>query len=465
MGGWVVGTDVVHGPAGRGDTASVEGSTDELHPRALPATMPRFSLYGVPAVVLAVGLLITAVLALTARSVHSGNENRLLHQRVNEAAAVVIGRDPEHPDAAVVGVDARRGDPRRSADVPGLHEDYAGDGRAVRLRVVVARRRDRSAAAGHGRQPDRAGEPTHGRDRGLPRPDERVEDGRGAGSARRAAAPARLRLQRRARPREYVVYAEAALPANRRAKVDTNSAFADLDYAIYLGPTRRHRAAARGERRRSATSGAGTRPTRVAFGDSQLHIVMTPRRELGGDLLARLPWLIGGIGTRCSRWLPRSSRNASCGAARDAEDARPTERARSSASSAAWRRRCNTASSRSTLPRVRRARSRGAVRPGVDGVDIGGDWYDVIGVDDGKVMLVVGDVSGRGLRAATVMAALRYAIRAYAARRRLARGHPRKLSKLIDVGGTATSRRYCAASWTSPSAASPSRTPGIRVRC
>ena len=35
--------------------------------------------------------------------------------------------------------------------------------------------------------------------------------------------------------------------------------------------------------------------------------------------------------------------------------------------------------------------------PGVDGVDIGGDWYDVIGVDDGQVILVVGDVSGRGL--------------------------------------------------------------------
>ena len=32
-----------------------------------------------------------------------------------------------------------------------------------------------------------------------------------------------------------VVYAERAIPADRRAPVDRNSAFADLDYAIYLG--------------------------------------------------------------------------------------------------------------------------------------------------------------------------------------------------------------------------------------
>ncbi len=51
---------------------------------------------------------------------------------------------------------------------------------------------------------------------------------------------------------------------------------------------------------------------------------------------------------------------------------------------------------------------------GVEGVDIGGDWYDVVTLDDGRLFFVVGDVSGRGLRAATVMASLRYAIRAYA---------------------------------------------------
>ena len=33
--------------------------------------------------------------------------------------------------------------------------------------------------------------------------------------------------------------------------------------------------------------------------------------------------------------------------------------------------------------------------PGASGIEIGGDWYDLIQLDDGSVLLVVGDVSGR----------------------------------------------------------------------
>jgi serine phosphatase RsbU (regulator of sigma subunit) len=71
--------------------------------------------------------------------------------------------------------------------------------------------------------------------------------------------------------------------------------------------------------------------------------------------------------------------------------------------------------------------------PGADGVEIGGDWYDVMGVDDGGIVFVVGDVSGRGLRAATVMASLRYAIRAYAAQGDDPAAILVKLAKLIDI--------------------------------
>ena len=52
--------------------------------------------------------------------------------------------------------------------------------------------------------------------------------------------------------------------------------------------------------------------------------------------------------------------------------------------------------------------------PGAKGMEIGGDWYSVIPVDDDRFAFVVGDVSGRGLSAATVMAALRFTIRTYA---------------------------------------------------
>ena len=52
--------------------------------------------------------------------------------------------------------------------------------------------------------------------------------------------------------------------------------------------------------------------------------------------------------------------------------------------------------------------------PASRGAAIGGDWYDAIELEDGRVAVVVGDVVGHGLRAATVMGQLRNAFRAYA---------------------------------------------------
>lgn len=45
---------------------------------------------------------------------------------------------------------------------------------------------------------------------------------------------------------------------------------------------------------------------------------------------------------------------------------------------------------------------------------VGGDWYDVFVLPTGRVGVVMGDVLGRGLRAAVVMGRLRSALRAYA---------------------------------------------------
>ncbi|RZS91015.1 signal transduction histidine kinase [Motilibacter rhizosphaerae] len=53
-------------------------------------------------------------------------------------------------------------------------------------------------------------------------------------------------------------------------------------------------------------------------------------------------------------------------------------------------------------------------RAGVEGTQVGGDWYDVIELGAGRTALVLGDVMGRGVRAAAVMGQLRTAIRAYA---------------------------------------------------
>ncbi|MEV4437176.1 SpoIIE family protein phosphatase [Streptomyces sp. NPDC049555] len=53
-------------------------------------------------------------------------------------------------------------------------------------------------------------------------------------------------------------------------------------------------------------------------------------------------------------------------------------------------------------------------QPGGHDTAVGGDWYDVITLGAGRTALVIGDVMGRGVRAAAVMGQLRTAVRAYA---------------------------------------------------
>ncbi|GGU51514.1 hypothetical protein GCM10010211_15250 [Streptomyces albospinus] len=57
--------------------------------------------------------------------------------------------------------------------------------------------------------------------------------------------------------------------------------------------------------------------------------------------------------------------------------------------------------------------------PATMGLELGGDWYDVIPLSDGHVALVIGDVEGHSAGAATIMGQMRTAIRAYAVE-----GHP-----------------------------------------
>jgi anti-sigma regulatory factor (Ser/Thr protein kinase) len=52
--------------------------------------------------------------------------------------------------------------------------------------------------------------------------------------------------------------------------------------------------------------------------------------------------------------------------------------------------------------------------PGSAEADIGGDWYDVMPLRDGKAGLAIGDVVGRGIGAAARMAHLQSGVRAYA---------------------------------------------------
>ncbi|MEU6811747.1 SpoIIE family protein phosphatase [Streptomyces sp. NPDC046831] len=73
---------------------------------------------------------------------------------------------------------------------------------------------------------------------------------------------------------------------------------------------------------------------------------------------------------------------------------------------------------RSLLPQVLEQpddlRIAATYQPGGTEAAVGGDWYDVITLGGGRTALVIGDVMGRGVRAAAVMGQLRTAVRAYA---------------------------------------------------
>jgi serine phosphatase RsbU (regulator of sigma subunit)/anti-sigma regulatory factor (Ser/Thr protein kinase) len=66
------------------------------------------------------------------------------------------------------------------------------------------------------------------------------------------------------------------------------------------------------------------------------------------------------------------------------------------------------------LPEVPGLRMAARYRPSERMAQVGGDWYDAIELPGGRIGLVIGDVVGHGVHAATLMGELRAALRAYA---------------------------------------------------
>jgi hypothetical protein len=96
-------------------------------------------------------------------------------------------------------------------------------------------------------------------------------------------------------PAGFIAYAEAPLPANRTSVVRRDSAFAGLANAIYLGDDE--------DPAKLLTATTPDLPLtghrvseRVPFGNTSLLLVMSSTSELGGRLMAWLPWLVGAVG-------------------------------------------------------------------------------------------------------------------------------------------------------------------------
>ena len=100
-----------------------------------------------------------------------------------------------------------------------------------------------------------------------------------------------------------------------------------------------------------------------------------------------------------------------------------------------------------SLPLLEGYRFAARYEPAAAGLEVGGDWYEVVVPDDGSVEAMIGDVAGRGIRAASIMGRVRPALRAYAGE-----GH-----------GPAEALRRLDALLRSPTAGDDDRVPG-RVR-
>jgi Stage II sporulation protein E (SpoIIE) len=238
-------------------------------------------------------------------------------------------------------------------------------------------------------------------------------------------------------PNRFAAYGESSLPPDRRSRLQSSAAFSELNYALYLGPSQRTSELLVTSVSRLPVTGH-TAQERVPFGDTVLTLVVGARQPLGGTFPQRLPWIaailgliLTGAATASTMWLIRRRRGAEHLAGR--LEVAVAENERLYAEQRTIAQTLQHALLPEQLPQIRGAEASARHEPGEQGMEIGGDWYDVIPLDDTRLLLVVGDVSGRGLRAAATMASLRYAIHAYAAQDDPPATILTKLSNLLSV--------------------------------
>jgi serine phosphatase RsbU (regulator of sigma subunit) len=217
----------------------------------------------------------------------------------------------------------------------------------------------------------------------------------------------------------FAVYAESALPKSRRLTLPSGSGLEGLNYALYLGRRQRHTALLVSNLTHLPVSGSEFSEI-VPFGSDALTLVVTPNGPLSGTFFRDLPWIfgVGGVllaiaAALVTDRLARRRRHAEALAedldrvARENRDKYAEQRGISET--------LQHALLPEALPMIDGLITGARYVPAAVGIEVGGDWYDLVAVDGKRALLVIGDVSGHGLSAATTMAAMRHAALAYAA--------------------------------------------------
>jgi serine phosphatase RsbU (regulator of sigma subunit) len=398
----------------------------------------RRSLYVVPALTLLLGVAITVVLATLSHHVYERNQQRLLELRTKDAA-LVVGAALPNLEADLVAAteiaDASRG---RSATLgQALLADVSGTNPSFRTISVWRLGHLRSGpilTAGRSMRFSRAIVAS------LLAMAERVPGNVAVVGRLEGRHPHLLYAHAAPDGRGYGVIASSPISPQRRLRIGRNSPFAGLEVAIFYGSdTSRADLLATNVRRLPIAGEHAVAST--PFADARITVELATRHSLSGSLPASLWLIILGSGLAlavlaagAALLLMRGRLRAEVLADALHKSARELESRYVQQRSIAET--LQHALLPERLPDVAGLQVAARYQAGEESIDVGGDWYDLVELDDRCAMLVVGDISGRGLSAATTMASLRHAIHAYAID-----GDPpgailTKLTRLLDVSST-----------------------------
>jgi serine phosphatase RsbU (regulator of sigma subunit) len=399
-------------------TCSVVTNTESDNSRPdLPISVVETPLDLVPSlIVLLVGLAITAALCWTAWTLNADNESRLLNLQAKQVASVLKTAIPTAQTPLELGAEVAQATNGDVAKFTQYMSNEVGSGREF---SSVGLWHEQNGAV---QQLTRLG---NALDPATPT-DATTLIEKAFRSSTFAVAEViseghRVLAYSVALPgsdREYAVYAERPLPKDRRAAVASDSAFSDLKYAIYLGNSVKSGSLLATDFTTYPIPGPNV-TVHVPFGDNALTTVVAANTPLGGSLSAQLPWIVLTLGVILSMASAMVTMRL-VSRRRTAEVIGSQTRQLYDELGALYGQQRTIAETLqrallpSSLPEIPGLAVAVRFVPGARGVEIGGDWYSVVALEDGRFFFVIGDVSGRGLSAASIMARLRFTIRAYA---------------------------------------------------
>ncbi|MEP7204337.1 MAG: PP2C family protein-serine/threonine phosphatase [Ilumatobacteraceae bacterium] len=361
-----------------------------------------------PAIIMAVGLVIFFALAAGCRVLYDQTEGRLLEQRTSEAGATLqlgVTQIELSLGAAAKLSEATNGD---GAAFKKMIETYVGDAKtftSAALFRIGSTTPVVQVGPASGIPVDGANSVSTILDAVKSQPFVVVDL---LGGDQRQLAYA---VPNDSKNPQFVAFAERLLSQDPNVQRRTDEPFAQLDYAIYMGdtPAEGHLL---GASVRDLPLKGRTAEHVIPFGNSNLVLVMQPIGHLSGDLFAHLWWIValgGALFSSAFAFLTsRLLKRRDTALALASDNARLYDEQRHIAETLQL----------GLLPQHLAAPTGVAVAarywPAGSANLIGGDFYDLFAVDDDRWALAIGDVCGKGIEAAALTGLARHTLRAAA---------------------------------------------------